>query len=184
MNNGGPEHLLDYFQNYDLEGWTPPDTAPQTRAKRMAYLASLTPVQKLVDNIKKETDNFVVTSIASSLEWAYNDPLDSVLAAQVASQLPTIPIRPFYTPEELAVLFPQASSTLKAAGDLSKELLQGGVPYLKCKDNLDGFMWKGMVRQYFIISNHEEFPGPITQKRFSKYMAGFPTYQQLYAQRL
>lgn len=180
LKNDGPMHLLDYFQNYDLKGWTPPDTAPRTRAKRMAYIASLTPVQKLVDYIKKEPDNFVMTSITSSLEWAYSDPVDKVLAAQVASQLPTIPIRPFYTPQELAVLFPQTSNTLKAAGDLAGELLQGGIPYLKCTDNLDGFMHKGVIQQFFIISNLEEFPVPISQKKFENYMVGFPTYKQLY----
>lgn len=185
-HDNGPKHLLHYFQHYDLEGWTPPNSAPQTREKRMAYLASLTPIQQLAHTIRDATDNVVLNWVSSALDWAFNDPDDTALAAQIADTLTRIQIRPFYTPEELVLLFPQISSTLRnakvrgatAVNDLSREFLQAGIAYLKCADNLDGFMWKGMIRQYFIVSNQDEFEKPISQKDFEDYMARFPTYRE------
>lgn len=185
---GGPLKLLDYFQNYDLEGWTPPNKAPVTREKRMAYLASLTPIQQLADTIKNSTKNVVLAWVAASMDWAHNAPSDSALAAEVAETLPLIQIRPFYTPEELALLFPQISATLQnikvmnnatPSNMLAQEFLQAGVDYLRCADNLDGFLYKGLVRQYFIISDHEEFSTPMSQAEFNDVIDTFPTYKEL-----
>ncbi|HEX2239157.1 MAG TPA: DUF3854 domain-containing protein, partial [Gammaproteobacteria bacterium] len=43
----GGRYLLHYLLNLDLKGWRPPVSAPLTAEKYMAYMESLTPVQRL-----------------------------------------------------------------------------------------------------------------------------------------
>ena len=178
------------MQNYDLEGWEPPHRAPETREKRMAYFSSLTPVQKLGEQMQSATENIVFKWIASAMDWAESEavgPNQGALAADILTVLPQIPIRPFYTPEELSLMFPSIAQSLQlstkrketaGAGVLAQELIQMGIEYLRCADNFDGFMYKGQVRQFLIISNAEEYEDPITQKEFNKLMDEFPTYAQ------
>lgn len=191
--NGGPKKLLHFMQNYDLKGWKPPRHAPQTREKRMAYFNSLTPVQKLAHAVKDGDENLVAQWISASLDWAASDSaqLNPGLASDVASSLNHLQIRPFYTPEELALLFPHITSQLRMSrvkdatreNILAQELVQQGVRYLKCKDNFDGFRWKGQIRQYLIISNQDEFDKPITQEEFEVLMATYPKYKDYREQR-
>lgn len=187
----GPKKLLHYFQNYDLEGWVPPNRAPETREKRMAYNSSLTPIQKLGNEIVKGKSNLIVMWIAAALEWAGSEQVGSAphqvsLSMQIAQSLTNIQIRPFYTPDELAMMFPAISATLAMgkvkdaapAGMMAQELLQTGVNYLKCEENFDGFYYKGQCRQFLIVSDHAEYDKPITQDHFDELMAGFPTYRE------
>lgn len=187
MDAGGSRKLLHYFQEYDLEGWEPPYRAPTTREKRMAFLSNLTPIQQLAYTVKGADKNIVLSWISASLEWAHNTPDDSALAAEVAQTLPHIPIRPFYTPEELALLFPHISATLRnakvpgitSANLLAQEFLQAGIDYLRCDENMDGFVHKGLIRQYFIVSDHEKFRAPISQEDFEDLVEDYPTYKEL-----
>lgn len=187
----GAKKLLDYFQNYDLDGWEPPRHAPQTREKRMAYHASLTPIQKIGHAIKKASENLVALWIAEAMDWAASDEVGSnsyqiALANQITSTMVHIQVRPFYTPEELSMMFPSISTTMSMgrvkdatpANQLAQELLQMGVEYLKCRDNFDGFFWKGRVRQYLIISDVDEWREPITQEEFERAMKLFPKYKE------
>ena len=186
-DNGGPKKLLNYFMNYDLKGWTPPRRAPETYEKRMAYHASLTPVQKLGHAIKDADENIVAQWIAQSLNWATSEsvaPAQIQLASDIQNSLIHIQIRPFYTPEELALMFPAITSEMAfgkmrdatPANRLAQELMQIGVQYLRCSDNFDGFIHKGQVRQYLIISNADKYQEPITQQQFDRLMKTFPTY--------
>lgn len=189
MRDGGSQKLLHWMQNYDLDGWEPPHRAPETREKRMAYFASLTPVQKLGEQMQKATENIVFKWIASAMEWAASEavgPSQGALASDILTVLPQVQIRPFYTPEELSLMFPSIAQSLqfgnkgKTAGPgvLAQELIQMGIEYLRCADNFDGFMYKGQVRQFLIISNAEDYRDPITQKEFNKLVDEFPTYGQ------
>lgn len=191
-NNGGPKKLLHFFQNYDLEGWRPPHKAPETREKRMAYFASLTPIQKIADTMKKATQNIIFQWMASAMSWASSEavgaaPSQIALAETIVQSMMQIQIRPFYTPEELSLLFPSVSGMLAMgrvqtntpAGQLSQELLQSGINYLKCEDNYDGFVHKGVTKQYLIVSDHDDYLMPITQEKFDKLMKEFPTYGEV-----
>jgi len=190
-DNGGPKKLLHYFQNYDLKGWTPPNKAPETREKRMAYFASLTPIQKVGDAMQKADENLIGRWIVAAVNWASfeqvgNNPLQIETARKIAATMMHIHIRPFYTPEELALMFPAISGTLSMgkvkdatpANILAQQLVQGGIQYLKCKDNFDGFVYKGQVRQFLVISEHEKYSTPISQEHFDKLMGSFPTFKQ------
>lgn len=189
LKNDGPKKLLNFFMNYDLEGWKPPRHAPQTREKRMAYFNSLTPVQKLGHAIKDANENLVAQWITASMEWAASEavpPSQVGLAQQIQQSLAHLQIRPFYTPEELALMFPAIASTLSlgryrdaAPGNLlAQELMQQGVDYLRCADNFDGFLHKGQVRQYLIIADTEQYQDPITQRKFDQLMKEFPSYRE------
>jgi len=187
----GPKKLLHYFQNYDLEGWKPPDMAPETREKRMAYFSSLTPIQKVGDAMRKADDNLVGRWITAAMTWAASEqvgsnPTQIEIATKIASTLMHLQIRPFYTPEELSLMFPAISGTLSMgkvkdatpSNILAQELVQAGIDYLRCEDNYDGFIHQGQVKQYLIISDHEEYVLPISQDHFDDLMRSFPTFKQ------
>lgn len=192
FRNEGPKKLLHWMQNYDLEGWRPPHEAPETREKRMAYFAGLTPIQKVGDAMRKADSNVIELWMAAALNWATSEavganPSQISLADQIAQTMLKIQVRPFYTPDELALLFPSISGTLSMgrvkdatpAGELAQELMQCGIGYLKCKDNFDGFTHKGLCKQYLVVADHDKFKKPITQKAFNKLMEEYPTYGEV-----
>ena len=193
---GGSKKLLHYFQNYDLEGWKPPSRAPETREKRMAYYASLTPIQKVGDAMKKANKNLIAEWITAAMLWANREQVGSSphqisIASQIAQSLSHIQIRPFYTPEELSLMVPAISGTLSLgkvkdatpANVLAQELIQVGIDYLRCEENFDGFMYKGQLRQFLIVCNHEKYREPISQDHFDDLMSHFPTYKEFRKQK-
>ncbi len=181
-DDDGPAKLLKYFLEYDLEGWTPPRNAPTTREKRAAYIMSLSPIQKVGNQILENTRNVVTLWIEAAMNWAMTEENNKRLAADVASALPNIQIRPFYTPDELALLMPLVTDDLNRAkyrtnGDpIMKGLTQQGVRLLKNVDNLDGFRYKGQVRQFLIVADVDKWREAITQEEFDDAMASFPKY--------
>lgn len=186
---GGSKHLLEYFQHYDLEGWTPPDRAPLTRAKKNAHLAALTPLQKIGERIMDgETVNLVYMWMVAAQKWvetaAMQPNVPSSLLDNVSTQLARLQIRPWYTPDELEILLPSLAAALGQGGrsrastaqQLAEQLHQQGVPFLDCSDDLNGFRYGGQPQQYLVISDHEEYANGVTQKEFTKMMRNFPTY--------
>ncbi len=138
--------------------------------------------------MQKADENIVAKWISQSIEWAGSDavgPGQAALAMSIAQTLPHVQVRPFYTPEELSLMFPSIASSLQMgrgkvaapANVLAQELIQMGIEYLRCEENLDGFIDGGQVKQYLIISNPEEFVRPITQLEFEKLMETYPKYR-------
>ncbi len=185
VKDGGSAKLLHYFQNYDLEGWEPPRNAPATRAKRAAYEASLTPIQRVGKEIRADEHNVIMLWITSALDWALLQE-HSAFAADVAQTLPSLHIRPFYTSAELTLLMPEVSSKINDGrrkqsyqGDpMLAGLMQEGVDLLKNTESFDGFMWKGKRRQFLVVSDRHKWTQPITQEEFEDAMASFPTYKE------
>lgn len=188
--NGGAKKLLYWLMHYDLGDFKPPRKAPQTREKRMAYHASLSPVQKLGNLIVHNDKNMVGMWIEAAMNWASSPAVmqgyQASLAAQISEDMMKLPVRPFYTPDELALMFPAIAGTLdmpKIGGPtqpnvLAQQLLQLGVTYLKCQDNYDGFQYKNQIRQFLVIADKDEYLEPITQKEFDKLIEEFPTYKE------
>ncbi len=179
----GSAKLLRYFLDYDLEGWEPPRNAPATREKRAAYVASLSPIQKIGNQIREgRKGNIVVNWIEAALSWAVSEEKETRLAADVSQALPKIQIRPFYTSEELRLLMPLLSEEMrtmsrKHPGDpIMSSLMQQGVKMLKCSDSLDGFLWNGQRRQYLIIADADKWTETLSQDEFEDLMATFPRY--------
>lgn len=188
---GGGKHLLHYLLTMDLQGWEPPQQAPLTAEKYMAYVESLSPVQRLAEEMHTADQNVIVLWIQQALSWAQHATLtnNATMARQaqeISDSLGSIQIRPWYSPEELALMFPAIAHQLhnsraraQASGELSKELRTAGVGYLRCADDPRGFRWRGMVRQYLVVAEPEEWKHPVTQAEFERLMAGFPRFSDL-----
>jgi hypothetical protein len=188
-NNGGGRHLLHYLLHYDLKGWQPPVHAPLTAEKYMAYMENLTPIQRLAEEMRTANEHVIVLWIQQALAWAAqaelsNNPQQVRYAREIIDSLRTIQIRPWYTPEELSLMFPaiasqlhgQQKQTAHAAGHISKELRTAGIGYLQCKEDPRGFRWRGMLRQYLIVAEPEEWSKPLSQAEFERLMGQFQTY--------
>jgi hypothetical protein len=188
-NRGGGRALLDYLLSLDLQGWEPPQQAPLTDEKYMAYMESLSPVERLAEEIKVADGNVIVMWIQAALAWAQaaevtNNLQNSRYAREIMDSLATIQVRPWYTPEELGLMFPSIVSQLhgargvkaRVAGEISRELRTAGVGYLRCADDPRGFRWKGSIRQYLVVAEADEWTEPLPQAEFERLMGQFPRF--------
>jgi len=192
IKNDGPSNLLGELLDWDLKGWKPPARAPLSAEKYMARIENMTPVQRLAEDMRTADYNTILMWIDSALSWAANAQLGnnvemSARANEIVSTLSRMPIRPYYTPEELAMLFPMIAHQMygyrKGAGTpsgiISKELREGGIPYLECKNSPMGFKVAGHYRQYLVIADPEEWAAPMDQETFDRLAKEWPTYGQV-----
>jgi hypothetical protein len=189
--NGGPKHLLHFFQTVDLKGWEPPSEAPTTPEKELAYQEGLTAVQKLAHDMRNASDQTIYLWLAQAEAWAQsaelsNDPRASAQARAVRASIAGTQIRPWYTPEELALMFPaillEVAGTrydkTTPVGRLSRELRDAGIGYLVNRNDTRGFVWGGFRRQYLIVAQFDEWTTPIGQDEFERHMRSWPTFAQ------
>lgn len=193
---GGPARLIGWLLRKDLAGWQPPKMAPMTAEKHMAYMEALRPIERLAEEMQSADYNVVAMWIDAAMAWARvaevgNNAGDAAKAREITQVLGSAQIRPFYTPEELAMMFPAIVSQLHGnrkleatpSGEISRQLRNNGIPYLKCTDNPQGFRWKGRVAQFLIIADQEQFRSGMTQVEFDALIPTFPTYAQAQALR-
>lgn len=189
---GGCKALLGYLLNYDLKGWRPPAAAPMTAEKYMAYVESLTTTQRLAEEMRTASEHNIKLWLDQAVAWARVAELgtNAVAAAMARATIDGVQhyqIRPWYTPEELALMFPSiVEQTLGSkfdrttpSGRISRELREAGVPYLTNIDDPRGFHWKGVIRQYLVVSDFDEWSQPIRQADFERLMKAWPTYGQM-----
>jgi len=189
---GGPKALLGYLLGLDLKGWKPPAAAPLSAEKYMAYVESLTPVQHLAEDMRTATEQTVKLWLDSATAWARTAEVsgNATLAAIARKTLDNAgfyDIRPWYTPEELALMFPAIVHSMLGSkyargtpsGMISRELREAGVPYLECADDPRGFKWRGQLRQYLVVYNFNDWKTPLKQSEFERLMGTFPKYSQL-----
>ena len=187
--NEGGRALLDYLLQLDLSGWQPPAQAPLTAEKYMAYMESLSPVQRLAEEMQTADENVIVMWIQAALTWAQAAEVTanvqaSRYAREIIDSLATIQVRPWYTPEELGLMFPSIVSQLhgargvkaRAAGEISRELRTAGVGYLRSADDPRGFRWRGSIRQYLVVAEADEWTEPLPQAEFERLMGQFPRF--------
>lgn len=189
LEAGNGPALLHYLLTYDLKGWTPPDKAPLTPEKYMAYMESLTAAQRIAEDVATADEHVIAMWITSALQWARTaevgaQPGPARLAHEIITTLPRMQIRPWYTAEELAMMFPAITaqlygtrSNISAAGQLSAELRDAGITYIRNRDNPRGFYWRGRLQQFLVVAEPEEWRQPISQKEFDDYMQRFMRYQ-------
>lgn len=187
--NGGCKALLNYLLNLDLKGWKPPAAAPMTAEKYMAYMESLSPVQRLAEEMRTATDHAIKRWLDAAMAWAQNAEVsnNTQLAAHaraIADGIRHYQIRDWYTPEELTLMFPHLVETLQGsrfdrsmpAGRISRELREAGLTYLQSADDPRGFHWHGAVKQYLVVRNFEDWRSPLRQVDFERHMKMWPTY--------
>lgn len=183
--------LLNYLLTLDLKGWEPPAVAPMTAEKYLAYTESLTAGQALAEEMKTADEQTIELWLDQATAWAQvaevgNNPSLAAAARATLDGVKHMQIRPFYEPRELALLFPNLVQTLLGGkfdrstppGKISRELRDAGIPYLVCSDDPKGFRWKGLVRQYLVIAEFDEWKQPLSQNEFERLMNNFPMYGQ------
>lgn len=188
---GGPKHVLHWFQTMDLGGWKPPKRPPLTQEKVMARSENASLVEQLAETMKTAQEQVVVLWITAALEWAEraelsNNGQEMVLAREITGTLPHMPIRPFYSPDELALMFPALVAQFfgnkkahgTAAGEISKQLRMAGITYLRSADDPRGFFHNGLIKQYLVIAEMDEYKHKVTQNEFERLMRDAPTYAE------
>lgn len=192
---GGPKHLMHWMLSYDLKGWRPPDRAPMTSEKHMAYREALTPVQLLAEEMLRSSGAHVVVQwLDAAWSWADVEEIsqNSTAAGKaraVKAAVKQFHVRPWYSPEELSLMHPAILANVygtRARGDmtpgmLSRELRDAGVPYLVNRDNPMGFRQMGQMRQFLIVAEQAEWATSegITQADFDRLMKQWPTYMEV-----
>lgn len=195
-HGNGARHLLHHLLTMDLKGWRPPAKAPMTPEKYLAFTEGLTTVQALAEEMKTADDQCVKRWLDQAYAWAdtainSNSPQMVQQARSITQAIGMMQIRPWYEARELALMFPSLTESLLGAkydrttppGKISRELREAGVPYLVNKDDPRGFYWHGMIRQYLIVYDFDEWSPPMTQVEFERYMAEAPTYAAMKRQR-
>ena len=184
---GGSAALLGYLLRYDLGDWQPPAGAPMTAEKYMAYVESLTPAQRLAEEMRTAGEHTVKLWLDQAVAWAQvaevgNDGAAAREARVVLDTVGHIQIRPWYSPQELALIFPSITQSLQSrgqrlgAGALSRQLRDSGVPYLQCSDDPRGFHIQGTVRQYLVVAEFDDWREPVSQADFERLMKVWPRY--------
>jgi hypothetical protein len=190
-NNGGAKHVLHFLQSVDLKGWEPPAEAPSTPEKELAYQEGLTATQKLAHDMRHASDQTIYLWLAQAEAWAQgaelsNNPGMASQARAIRASINSTQIRPWYTPEELALMFPSIMMEVSGTrydkttpvGKLSRELRDAGIPYLVNRGDTKGFMHMGFRRQYLVVAQFEEWKAPLPQDEFDRYMKSWPTFAQ------
>jgi len=189
--DAGPA-LYHYLLTYDLEGWRPPVRAPQTAEKRMAHEESLTPFQRLARDMVTSDANVVDMWLRTAEQWAYavlttpGSP-DAPHANEILASIQSFPIRPWYTADELCLMFPHMLRDLQGAtrmfsqaavpGKVSTALRNAGIYFLRNTDHPDGFMWKGRRAAFLIVCPNAGYPKAMGQADFDAYMAQMGTFK-------
>ena len=186
-------YLMDWLLKRDVSHFSPPAEAPMTQYAYISRRDNMRPFQRLADDMMQSEDNYVARFISNSLEWAeavINDPKPSshrrIHSRQIMEHFPDITVRPWYTVEEIMLMFPdiymQYTEGMKWGGlspsFVSKELRIGGLPMLMPSDSPQGFLKGGVYNQYFIIHEKSLWVDPVSQERFDLLMKTWPTYRE------
>jgi hypothetical protein len=196
LAGGGARCLAHFLLHYDLQGWRPPNNAPLTAEKHMAYVEGLSAVQRLAEDMRTADENTVKQWLDSAVAWGEvnvtaANPGIAQQARAVLDAAPQWQIRPIYTPEELALMLPMfveqqlggRVAKRTTSGEISRQLRDAGIRYLQCKDDPRGFRWKGKLHQFLVIADMAEWAEPLTQAEFERCMTQFPRYAQVRGRR-
>lgn len=196
LASGGARCVAHWLLHYELDGWTPPAMAPITAEKHMAYVEGLTPAQRFAEDCHSADENTIKQRLDAAVAWGEVNVTSSnpAIATQARSTLDAAPqwqIRPIYTPDELSLMLPMFMEQQGAgrvgkrttAGELSRQLRDAGISYLRCSDDPKGFRWRGKMQQFLVIADVDEWAQPLSQAEFERCMAAFPRYAQVKARR-
>ncbi len=191
---GGARFLMHYLLNLDLGDWRPPRRAPATSSKKMAYREGMTPIAILAADMRESSFNTLLLWLDLAVQYGgqmelSSDPRQQAMGRAVRDSVQHIQVRPWYTAEELVTIFPSVLGQMYATdvrhikeytpGQMSRMLRDNGIPFLVNRDNPDGFMWQGKMRQYLVVSQFDDWAQPVTQADFERAMRNWPTYQQI-----
>lgn len=187
----GAKKLMQWMLTVDLGGWKPPQRAPETAEKMLAAEENMGDIARIAQDMlegKEHAIEFYIRTALGEAEMLVNsqNPRTAQDARVTLDVLPELQLRPFYTADEIGLLFPALTAQLtmnrrtqsKPAGVISRTLRENGIPYLRCIDNPRGFWHKGKLRQYLVVADQEHWTGPITQTYFDTLMLSYPRFKQ------
>jgi hypothetical protein len=184
-------NIYDFLLAYDLEGWTPPITAPMTSEKEMAHEESLSEFAKLARDMRESDHHIVNRWLQTAEQWALNvigslGHPETAKANEIIHAINQFPIRPWYTSQELTNMFPHMIQDLHnrtkrwnhaaIEGKVSQELRNEGIYFLKNDDDARGFLWKGDRKQFLVVCPSAGYAKSMKQHEFDNYMATFGNY--------
>ena len=187
--------IYNYLLEYDLQGWTPPVTAPETAEKKMAHEESLSEFAKLARKMRTSDHHVIQQWLNSAEQWAMSvigaaGHPETPRANELLAAIQHFPIRPWYTADELVHMFPhfiadlhhrtKRFNTATIPGKVSSALRNEGIYFLKCTDNENGFMWKGEYQQFLIICPNAGYPREMSQAEFETHMSQMGNYTPIY----
>jgi hypothetical protein len=196
--NGGA-YIYNFLLEYDLQGWKPPVKAPETAEKRMAHEESLSEFAKLARQMRDADHHVIVRWLQTAEQWAVQvlgspGHPETPRANELIAAIQHMPIRPWYTAEELVHIFPhfiadlhhrtKRFNTATIPGKVSSELRNEGIYFLKNLDNEGGFMWKGERRQFLIVCPSAPYPPAMTQGEFDAHMGQMGNYKPVFVNRV
>lgn len=189
-HDNGPKKLMAWMLSVDLEGWRPPQRAPETAEKMLAAEENMGDIARIAQDMlegKEHALEFYIRNALGEAEHLLNSPNPKTAqnARVTMDVLPDMQLRPFYTADEIGLLFPSLTAQLtmnrrtdsKPAGVISRTLRENGIPYLRCVDSPKGFWHLGRRRQYLIVADHESWTKPITQEYFDTLMKSYPRFK-------
>lgn len=188
----GPRALMGWMLDFDLRGWKPPARAPLSAEKHLAHIESLTPVARLAEEMRTAGQNTVKLWLDAAVQWARAQEVTGqaqmvAIARATLDAITSFQIRPWYQPEELALMFPVIVSQLLGSrlhastpsGQISRDLRDADIPYLENSDDPRGFLWRGRICQFLVVSDFDEWNAPISQANFERLMKQWPTYGRI-----
>lgn len=193
LKQGGAKHLMHYLLHMDLGDWEPPRRAPMTASKHQSYREGMSPIQLLAADMRESDEHVLLGWL--DMAMAYGAQLEMSSNAHQAAQGRAIvqgvgltQVRPWYTAEELALIFAPVLAQVYAMapklavstpGQVSRQLRDSGIPYLVNLDDPYGFRWGGRLRQYLVVSGFGDWDKPIHQADFERKMREWPTYASM-----
>lgn len=193
LRRDGPRHLMHYLLNFPLNGWSPPQDAPLTHEKHVAYHEGLTIESQVAAKMRTADENTVKLWLLDSLSWSQqnignSNPMIAKRASDIQQLLPHYHIRDWYTPEELCLIFPAIAEQLHGyrgskirsttPGVLSRALRNNGIPLLIPADRSTmGFRYKGNLHQFLVVANPEKWQKPLTQREFEYHMSQWRSFR-------
>lgn len=192
-DDNGAAKVCNYLLNYDLKGWVPPSRAPMTDEKVMAREENSSPIERLAEEMETANENLVKMWIDNAIAAAHvaemsQDQGQAARAREVSDALARIQIRPFYTPDELAMIFPMMIEQLYSnkrmqntpAGEISRQLRECGVKVLRNTDSPKGFKRNGRYHRYLVIADMQGLPLEMSQNKFDMLMdSQFQSYREI-----
>lgn len=194
---GGAQIVMHHLLTRDVSDFILPATPPENHYTRVLMVENLQPYGRLAYEMMRSEINVVAQWISDSLEWAEKAslsglPTEQVIAENILSTFPDMTVRPWYTADEILLMFPNvyrehatnknnfgnSKRAQNLAGLVSSELRSAGLPILMPADGSPGFRMGGKVDNFFIVAEHDRWNVPISQERFDGEMKSFPTYRE------
>lgn len=186
--------IMHYLLNYELNGWRPPVKAPGTQEKAAARDEGYDFVGQLAADMLKSDINVVKSWMLAAIDWANeratSNPdrytrAEHLRALDILAHFPRMSIRPWYTAQELLMLFPYLADHVlhyrgsghksMTPGLLSRLMRNAGIPLVRNKSpgGQEGFLMNNKRQQFLLVSGQQRYAGGLTDEEFDVEMKRF-----------